>query len=189
MKIENKIEETLQKHIQGIIHSLGENIHREGLMKTPLRAAKALIFLTSGYAEEKSVLEDCTHAIFDEKVSSIIAVNNIEFHSLCEHHLLPFYGHVNIAFLPNKSGKILGLSKFARITDVYSRRLQVQERLVQNIIETAWKLLKPQGLAVRIQAEHMCMRIRGVEKQMSKTVTYQYKGNKKLEAAIKHELI
>jgi len=180
--------EGLQKNIREIIAGLGENIDREGLLKTPERAAKALVFLTSGYREEKEVLDDCARAIFNENVHSIVAINTIEFHSLCEHHLLPFCGHVSISFLPNKSGKILGLSKFARLVDVYSRRLQVQERLVQDISNAAWKLLKPQGLAVRIEAKHMCMMIRGVEKQSSATVTYLYRGKKEIEQSIKSEM-
>ncbi len=183
-----RTEKTIRENIRNIIKNLGENIERDGLIKTPERAAKALLFLTSGYAEEKNVLSDCAEAIFDERVSSVVAVNRIEFHSMCEHHLLPFYGHVSIAFLPNANGKILGLSKFARVVDVFSRRLQVQERLVQDVLNALWKLLKPRGLAVRIEAKHMCMMIRGVEKQSSSTVTYLYKGQKKLEQTIKSEL-
>lgn len=179
----------LQTNIASIITELGEDVTRPGLEKTPERAAKALQFLTSGYAAEKAVLDDCAKAIFDEGVSSVVAINNIEFHSLCEHHMLPFYGHVSIAFLPNKNGKILGLSKFARIVDLYSRRLQVQERLVQDILNTTRKLLKPQGIAIRIRAQHMCMMIRGVEKQASKTSTYLYRGPASLEQTIKNELV
>ncbi|MCF7865332.1 MAG: GTP cyclohydrolase I FolE [Candidatus Pacebacteria bacterium] len=178
----------LSGNIRNIIQHLGEDANREGLVKTPERYAKALLYLTSGYRNEKSVLEDCANAIFDEKVTSVVAVNNIEFHSLCEHHLLPFYGHVSIAFLPDKNGKILGLSKFARLVDVYSRRLQVQERLIQDIMSATWKLLKPQGIAIRIEAQHMCMMIRGVEKQFSKTATYSYRGQSKFEQTIKGEL-
>jgi len=179
----------IKNAIAVIIKELDEDIKRPGLLKTPERAAKALKFLTSGYAAEKEILEDCANAIFDEHVRSVVAVNNIEFHSLCEHHMLPFYGHVGIAFLPNTNGKILGLSKFARIVDLYSRRLQVQERLVQDILDMTYKLLKPRGIAIRIQAQHMCMMIRGVEKKAPRTVTYLYKGSASLEQTIKSELL
>jgi GTP cyclohydrolase I len=178
----------LTNHLKDIIQLLGENPEREGLRKTPERSAKTLRFLTEGYRKEKEVISDCMNALFDEKVTSVVAVNNIEFYSLCEHHLLPFWGSVSIAFLPNKNGKILGLSKFGRLVDLYSRRLQVQERLTEELVAIIWKILKPQAVCVRIRAEHMCMMMRGVEKQRSHTSIYQFKGNTKFKQTLKEEL-
>lgn len=171
-----------------ILAELGEDIRRDGLLKTPERVAKSLEFLTSGKRDEKEVVADCRNALFDEKITSLISVKDIEFYSLCEHHVLPFWGTVSIAFKPNKNGKILGLSKFGRLTDVFSRRLQVQERLGMDLLNCIWNILKPQALAIRVEAKHMCMMMRGVEKYQSSTVSYEFKGDTKLESGLKELL-
>ena len=178
----------IEQYIQKTIEALGEDSQRAGLLKTPARAAKALAFLTEGYQKEKDVINDCKNALFKEDVHSAIAVNNIEFYSLCEHHLLPFWGTVSIAFIPNKNGVILGLSKFGRIVDVFSRRLQVQERLGAKLLEVISRILKPQAICIKTEAKHLCMMMRGVEKHSSSTLTYEFKGKKDLEIGLKELL-
>ncbi len=158
-KLENLVEELLTE--------VGEDPQREGLLKTPHRVAKALEFLTSGYKKEiGSVLNG---AIFNEKYSEMVIVKDIDFFSMCEHHMLPFFGKAHVAYIPN--GKIVGLSKVPRIVDVFARRLQVQERLTQQIADTIYEHLNPDGVAVVIEARHMCMMMRGVEKQNSIATT------------------
>jgi len=153
----------VQKIVTDLLLELGENPKREGLLSTPKRVAKAYDFLTSGYNMDiKKVMND---AIFDEKYDEMVIVKNIDFYSLCEHHMLPFYGKVHIAYLPD--GKILGLSKFPRIVDVFARRLQVQERMTQQIADTLMEFLNPIGVGVVTEAYHMCMMMRGVQKQNS----------------------
>ena len=157
----------MEKHIDAIIRELGENPDREGLKRTPERYAKALKYLTSGYQTDlKKLVND---AIFEEKYNDMVIVKNVEIFSMCEHHLLPFYGKAHVAYIPN--GKIIGLSKIPRIVDMFARRLQVQERLTEDVSKTLNEILKPQGVAVVIEAYHMCMMMRGVEKQNSYTVT------------------
>jgi GTP cyclohydrolase I len=152
---------------QQLIKAIGENENREGLIKTPTRFSKAMQFLTSGYKTDvKKIVGD---ALFSEKASDLVVIKNIEFFSLCEHHLLPFFGKAHVAYIPN--GKVIGLSKIPRIVDTYARRLQVQERLTQEIAEELTNLLKPKGVSVIIEASHLCMMMRGVEKQQSSTVT------------------
>lgn len=175
---------TTENNIRQILKNLGEDPSREGLILTPGRVAASFEFLTSGYRDEKIIIEDCKKAIFKENVRSAVAVKDIEFYSLCEHHLLPFWGKVSIGFIPHRSGAILGLSKFARIVDLYSRRLQVQERLGQDIMEASIKILRPQAISITIKAQHMCMMMRGVEKHESSTQTYLFEGNKKLEQTL-----
>lgn len=155
-----------------IIKKLGEDIARDGLIKTPERAAKAMQFLTQGY--EQDAAEILESAMFDETYDEMVIVKDIEIYSLCEHHILPFFGKVHIAYIPN--GKIVGLSKIPRIVDVFARRLQVQERLTEQILNCINDTLNPQGVAVVIEASHMCMMMRGVQKQNSVTTTSGFKG-------------
>jgi GTP cyclohydrolase I len=155
--------EEIASHYQSIIERLGEDITRDGLRDTPLRAAKAMQFLTQGYG--KQLDEVVNGAIFESENDQMVIVRNIELYSLCEHHLLPFIGRCHIAYLPN--GKVLGLSKFARIVDMYARRLQIQENLTRQIADAVHKVTNARGVGVIIEAKHMCMMMRGVEKQNS----------------------
>lgn len=162
----------LASHYEKILSLLGEDPQREGLLKTPMRVAKAMQVLTRGYAQDpKQVLLD---ALFDEKYNQMVIVKDIDFFSMCEHHMLPFYGKVHVAYIPN--GHITGLSKIARVVDIYSHRLQVQERLTQQIGDCIQSALKPFGVMVVIEAKHMCMQMRGVEKQNSITTTSAFSG-------------
>ncbi|XP_056148174.1 GTP cyclohydrolase 1-like [Lampris incognitus] len=157
----------IAKSYAGILKELGEDVDRQGLLRTPLRAAKAMQFFTKGYRETTDdILND---AIFDENHDEMVIVKNIDMFSLCEHHLVPFFGKVHLAYLPNK--RVVGLSKLARIVEIYSRRLQVQERLTKQIATAISEALEPAGVAVVIEAIHMCMVMRGVQKMNSKTVT------------------
>jgi len=150
-----------------ILYTIGEDPNRQGLKKTPERAAKALLHFTKGYEEKISdVVKD---AIFDENIDDMVIVKDIDMFSLCEHHMVPFIGRVSIGYLPNK--KVLGLSKLARIVEVFSRRLQVQERLTAEIANAVFEAVQPSGVGVIIEATHMCMVMRGVQKLNSKTVT------------------
>lgn len=172
MKKEHKDLEGLKNQYESIIKSIGEDYKREGLAKTPERAAKAIQFLTQGY--NKNAEEILKSAMFKEDYKEMVIVKDIELYSLCEHHLLPFFGKVHIGYIPN--GYIVGLSKLPRVVDVFSRRLQVQERLTAQIVESIDKTLKPLGVAVVIEAQHMCMMMRGVEKQNSVTSTSAFTG-------------
>jgi GTP cyclohydrolase I len=146
---------------------IGEDPAREGLERTPYRVAKALAFLTSGY--EKDVMKELNGAVFNEKYSEMVIVKDIDFFSMCEHHMLPFFGRAHVAYIPN--GKIIGLSKMPRIVEVFSRRLQVQERMTQQIADTLYEALNPLGVGIVIEARHMCMMMRGVEKRNSVATT------------------
>jgi len=157
---------------KNIIEDLGENIERDGLLKTPERAAKAMQFLTQGY--EQDAAEILKSAMFKESYNEMVIVKDIELYSLCEHHILPFFGKAHIAYIPN--GHIVGLSKIPRIVDVFARRLQVQERLTEQILDCINETLKPEGVAVVIEASHMCMMMRGVQKQNSTTTTSGFRG-------------
>jgi GTP cyclohydrolase I len=158
--------------VRDILAALGEDTEREGLLKTPERVEASLRFLTQGYG--MSVADAIGEAVFAETHQSMIMVRDIELYSLCEHHLLPFFGRAHVAYIPN--GKILGLSKMARIVDVFARRLQVQERLTDQIADAVMEVLEPQGVGVVIEAAHLCMMMRGVEKQNSRTVTSAVRG-------------
>ena len=162
----------LAKHYKSILELLGEDPDREGLLKTPMRVAKAMQILTRGYTQDPHKV--LTDALFEEKYNQMVIVKDIDFFSMCEHHMLPFYGKVHVAYIPN--GFITGLSKIARVVDIFSHRLQVQERLTEQIIECINTTLKPQGVMVVIEAKHMCMQMRGVEKQNSITTTSAYSG-------------
>jgi GTP cyclohydrolase I len=173
------------KNIRSTLELLGEDIHREGLIDTPKRYAKAMEFLTSGY--QKDINKIVGNALFNESSSEIVVVRDIELFSLCEHHLLPFYGKAHVAYIPN--GKIIGLSKIPRIIDVFSRRLQVQERLTTQISEELMRILKPLGVAVIIEAAHLCMMMRGVEKQNSYTITSSMLGAFRDDPTTRKELL
>ncbi len=165
MKTDNQ--RPLEKTIRQLLIDIGEDPDREGLKRTPSRVAKAYDDLTSGYS--KDVKQILNGAIFNERYNEMVIVKDIDFYSLCEHHMLPFFGKVHIAYIPK--GKIVGLSKLPRVVDIFARRLQVQERLTQQIAETLYDALKPAGVAVVIEAQHLCMMMRGVEKQNSFATT------------------
>jgi GTP cyclohydrolase I len=162
-----KARDPIAESIEKILGALGEDPEREGLLRTPERGEKALRFLTSGY--EANIEEIVNGAIFHEKCDEMVLVKDIEFFSLCEHHMLPFHGKAHVAYIPNH--KIIGLSKIPRIVDMFSRRLQVQERLTQQIAHCIQDVLQPRGVGVILEARHFCMMMRGVEKQHSGTVT------------------
>ncbi len=167
-----QVTDDVKRSFESIIHNLGEDTEREGIVKTPERAAKAMQFLTSGYYMDAS--EILQGAMFEEDYDDMVIVKDIELYSLCEHHMLPFFGKAHIAYIPN--GHIVGLSKLPRIVDVFARRLQVQERLTHDILECINETLKPKGVAVVIEASHMCMMMRGVQKQNSTTTTSGFRG-------------
>jgi len=166
------ITEQIKTNYEDIIHLLGEDKLREGLLKTPERASKAIKFLTEGYEKDPSQI--LQSAMFEEDYNEMVIVKDIELYSLCEHHLLPFFGKAHIAYIPN--GRIVGLSKLPRVVDVFSRRLQVQERLTEQILDCINNTLCPKGVAVIIEASHMCMMMRGVQKQNSTTTTSGFRG-------------
>jgi GTP cyclohydrolase I len=169
---EDKITSGLIENYSEVLSLLGEDPQREGLVKTPERMAKAMQFLTQGYQMDAHAI--LSSAMFREEVSEMIVVKDIELYSMCEHHLLPFFGKAHIAYIPNSH--ITGLSKIARVVDVYSRRLQVQERLTTQILDAIKTTLRPLGVAVVIEASHLCMMMRGVQKQNSVTTTSAFWG-------------
>ena len=166
------VTDEIKSSFTNIIDLLGEDSEREGLIKTPERASKAMQFLTEGY--DKNPNEILKSAMFSESYNEMVIVKDIELYSLCEHHLLPFFGKAHIAYIPN--GHIVGLSKIPRIVDVFSRRFQVQERLTEQILDCINDTLEPKGVAVVIEASHMCMMMRGVQKQNSTTTTSGFRG-------------
>jgi GTP cyclohydrolase I len=167
-----KVTDDVKDRYEDIIKDLGEDVKRDGLLKTPERAAKAMQFLTQGYDQDP--VEILKGAMFEESYNEMVIVKDIELYSLCEHHILPFFGKAHIAYIPN--GKIVGLSKLPRIVDVFARRLQVQGRLTKQVLDCINDTLKPQGVAVVIEASHMCMMMRGVQKQNSITTTSGFRG-------------
>lgn len=186
MKFDYNAEKTsaMASHYKEIIKILGEDVDREGLLKTPERVAKAMQYLTKGYQQDpKDIL---LGALFKENYRQMVIVKDIHFYSLCEHHMIPFFGKAHVAYIPN--GYITGLSKIARVVDVYARRLQVQERLTTQIKEAIQSTLNPLGVMVVIEAQHMCMQMRGVEKQSSVTTTSDFTGIFK-EAKTREEFI
>jgi GTP cyclohydrolase IA len=164
---------------------LGEDPHREGLIKTPERVAKAMAWLTRGY--ELDVAEVVGDAVFEEAHESMVMVRDIELYSMCEHHMLPFFGKAHIAYIPK--GRIVGLSKLPRIVEVFARRLQVQERLTEQVAQAIQDVLQPEGVGVVIECEHLCMMMRGVEKQNSRTITSALKGSFKSDPATRDEFL
>jgi GTP cyclohydrolase I len=162
-RLADKKIDSIEQAYRDLLEAIGENPERQGLMKTPARAARALEFLTQGYRQ--SVAEIVNGAIYDSDASEIILVKDIELYSMCEHHLLPFIGRAHVAYIPN--GKVIGLSKMARMVDVFARRLQIQENLTTQIADALMDVLSPEGVAVVIEAKHLCMMMRGVEKQNS----------------------
>lgn len=164
--------EELASNYKNILRLLGEDTERDGLQKTPMRVAKAMQVLTRGYSQDPNKV--LTDALFEEKYNQMVIVKDIDFFSMCEHHILPFYGKAHVAYIPN--GYITGLSKIARVVDIFSHRLQVQERLTQQIKNCIQNTLRPLGVMVVIEAKHMCMQMRGVEKQNSITTTSDFTG-------------
>lgn len=170
--VDLNVQNELAAHYKGILSLLGEDAEREGLIKTPERVAKAMLTLTRGYHEDPAAI--LNSAKFKENYNQMVIVKNIDFFSLCEHHMLPFYGKVHVAYIPN--GYITGLSKIARVVDCFSHRLQVQERMTLQIKECIQQALNPLGVMVVVEAQHMCMQMRGVEKQNSVTTTSDFTG-------------
>lgn len=175
----------LAEHYRAIIELLGEDPTREGLEKTPMRAAKAMYYATQGYRQDPS--EVLRQAVFEYSGSQMVVVRDIEFYSFCEHHILPFFGRVSIGYIPD--GNMIGLSKLARIVDVFARRLQVQERLTAQLADELKRTLGAKGVMVVCRAEHLCMKLRGVEKQDSSTVTMDYNGLFANDSALRHEFL
>ena len=168
----DEITKNIASHYKEVLSLLGEDVEREGLVKTPLRVAKAMQFLTQGY--EMDPVEILNSALFKEDYRQMVLVKSIDLYSMCEHHLLPFFGKAHVAYIPN--GYVTGLSKIARVVEAYSRRLQVQERLTTQIRDVIHDTLKPLGVAVVIEAQHMCMQMRGIQKQNSVTTTSDFTG-------------
>ena len=178
---QSEIIEKIAGHYNAIIELIGEDPEREGLVKTPERAAKALYYATRGYRQD---LESVIHgALFHTDESQLVVVKDVEFYSLCEHHVLPFFGHVRVGYLPGE--KIVGLSKIARIVDMFARRLQVQERFTSELADALTDALGARGVIVRAEARHLCMAMRGVQKQDSTTVTLATTGAMKTDASLR----
>lgn len=175
----------ISTHIRSILKLLGEDTDREGLVKTPMRAAKALWYVTNGYRQDaQDVMQQ---AIFEYAGSQMVVVKDIEFYSMCEHHVLPFFGRISIGYIPN--GKMIGLSKLARLVDVYARRLQVQERLTAQVCDAVMDTLEAKGAIVICNGQHLCMKMRGVEKQDSSTTTMHYAGDFSRDSQLRSEFM
>ena len=184
-KMKNKMNSTLESIITELLSEIGENPNREGLKKTPLRVAKSWEFLSKGYSQ--NIDEIVNGAIFSESYDEMVTIKDIDFYSMCEHHLLPFFGKAHVAYIPN--GKVLGLSKVPRIVDMFGRRLQLQERMTQNIAKILNDVLEPKGVAVILEGHHMCMEMRGVEKQNSSTTTSYMTGLFKKDERTRKEFL
>ncbi len=180
---DDRVVAQISAHYEAIIRLIGEDVTREGLLKTPLRAAKALMFATGGYS--KNVSDIVNGAVFSHEGSRMIIVRDIEFYSFCEHHILPFFGKISIGYIPD--GKIIGLSKVARIVDMFARRLQVQERLTEQVCTELQNILSAKGVIAHCTAEHLCMKMRGVEKQLSATTTVDYNGVFESDTSLRQE--
>lgn len=168
-----EITQGIAEHISAIIDLLGEDVNRQGLERTPIRVGKAFQYLTKGYSEDPDAI--LSSALFEDDYRHMVVVKDIDFYSLCEHHILPFFGKVHIAYIPNGK-RVTGLSKIARVVDVYARRLQIQERMTTQIKDCIQRTLNPLGVMVVVEAEHLCMKMRGVEKQNSITTTSDFTG-------------
>ena len=179
------IGDDVKEKIRELLAEMGEDPNREGLLKTPERVEKSLKFLMSGYREDP--IKVLNGAVFTEDHREMVMLKDVDFYSMCEHHMLPFFGKCHIAYIPN--GKIVGLSKLARIIDIYARRLQVQERLTEQIARTIGELLSPKGVAVVMEAKHLCMQMRGVERQNSVTVTSEMLGTFRENNATRAEFL
>lgn len=182
LTLEEKAEK-IAYHYQEILKLIGEDPEREGLLRTPQRAAKALLSITSGYEADPVAI--ARKAIFEHTGSKIVVVKDIEFYSMCEHHILPFFGHISVGYIPR--GKIIGLSKLPRIIDCFSKRLQVQENLTAQICDFISKEIPNEGVIVECEAQHLCMKMRGVEKQDSITVTYECSGKFRDDSTLREE--
>ena len=178
-------QETIEAHYRDILAFVGEDPEREGLLRTPHRVVEALKYLTQGYTQDVETL--LNGAIFHEDYDDMVVVKDIEFYSQCEHHLLPFYGKAHVAYIPN--GKIVGLSKIPRLVDMFSRRLQVQERLTTQIAEALEEALQPRGVAVVLEGAHMCMLMRGVQKQSATMITSHVMGAFRTDRATRQEFM
>lgn len=187
MKIEHdeKLVAEIAQHYREIIRLIGEDPDREGLRKTPVRAAKALVDITHGYRQNP--LEIARKAIFEHAGSRIVVVRDIEFYSMCEHHILPFFGRITVGYIPK--GKMIGLSKLARVVESFARRLQVQERLTSQVCNLVAEAMPTDGVIVACNAEHLCMKMRGVEKQDSSTTTYDYCGKFAEQSELREEFL
>lgn len=185
IKHDEKLVEEIASHYHAILRLIGEDPEREGLRKTPVRAAKALLDITSGYRSDP--LSVARQAVFEHCGSKMVVVKDIEFYSTCEHHILPFFGKISIGYIPD--GKIIGLSKLARIVDNFAHRLQVQERLTAQVCELLAKAMPTKGVIVACEGEHLCMKMRGVEKQDAATVTYEYCGRFAEDASLRYEFM
>lgn len=175
----------MQNLIRGLLLEIGENPDREGLLKTPERVKNMLQYLTSGYRQ--NLQELVNGAVFHEKYDEMILVKDIEFHSLCEHHMVPFFGKAHVAYIPNE--KIIGLSKVARIVDMFARRLQVQERMTVEIAGALMEVLRPKGVGVVLEAQHLCMQMRGAQKQDSRAVTSEMLGDFREDSKTREEFL
>ena len=162
----------IEGYVEGILKELGEDPGRDGLQRTPLRVSKAMRFFTQGYTQNPS--EVLTAALFDVDYDELVVVRDIDFYSLCEHHMVPFFGRVHVAYIPN--GKVVGLSKIPRTVEIFARRLQIQERLTTDIAQTIEAVLKPKGVGVVVEAKHLCMMMRGVQKQNTFAITSSLRG-------------
>lgn len=182
---DSELVEKLAYHYREILRLIGEDPEREGLLKTPERAAKAMLDVTSGYKADS--LKIARQAIFEHDGSRMVIVKDIEFYSLCEHHILPFFGKISIGYVPK--GKMIGLSKLARIVESFARRLQVQERLTAQVCELLSEAMPTEGVIVKCTGEHLCMKMRGVEKQDSATTTYDYNGVFATDPSLRDEFL
>ncbi len=185
LDIQPKDSGTIAAHVREVLKALGEDPDRQGLSRTPERTEKALRYLTSGYSAD--VQQVVGNALFDVKYDEVVIVRDIEFFSLCEHHILPFFGRVHVAYLPDR--KVIGLSKIPRIVDIFARRLQIQERMTQQIAETIHDLVQPKGVGVMCEAQHFCMMMRGVEKQHSGAITSAMLGAFREDQSTRNELL
>lgn len=180
-----KVVEEIAYHYKAILELIGEDPEREGLVKTPVRAAKAILDIASGYMQDP--LSVARQAVFEHAGSRLVIVRDIEFYSMCEHHILPFFGKISVGYIPD--GKMIGLSKMARIVECFARRLQVQERLTSQVCQLLSEAMPVKGVIVSCTAEHLCMKMRGVEKQETATTTYDYNGVFETDAALREEFL